>query len=175
MAFKVNTGDVYEGQNNGPMPEGDYEVVIKEIKEDKANSGTPYINVELVVRNDGDVNKAYKNKHLWYTIWASKETHEYNAKGINTLSKHAGIANGAQFNNVAEWGKLLYGKPILATVKHEDYNGKTKERVSFVGATKTPKCTHEWNATSNSTTPNTNTQNTQGSQKPAEEDDDLPF
>ncbi|MDF2530861.1 MAG: hypothetical protein K0Q65_442 [Clostridia bacterium] len=182
MAFKVNTGDIYEGnQNNGPMPEGDYEVVIKEVKEDKANTGTPYINVELVVRND--VDQTYKNKHLWYTIWASKDTGEYNAKGINTLSKHAGLSNGAQFNSVAEWGKFLFNKPILATIKHEDYNGKTRERVAFVGASKSPQCNHQWAAPSSNAAPAANNTTAKQNNKPAptprqtslNDDDDLPF
>lgn len=179
MGFTVNTNDVHEGNQGGLMPEGDYEVVIKEVKEDKANSGTPYIQIELVVRND--VNQSYKNKHLWFTIWASKETHEYNAKGINTLSKHAGISNGAQFNSVAEWGKFLFNKPILATVKHEEYNGKPRERVSFVGATKVPQCNHEWttsnnNGASNQAAPSQEWAGVKAPQKNAfQDDDDLPF
>lgn len=143
MAFTVNTNDTQEQQ--GLMKPGDYEVVIKEVKEGQSQQkGTPYIQIELIVRND--VNQEYKNKHIWYTIWDTPATREKGiyAKQINTVSKHAGIQNGATFNSFQDWGKFLFGRPMLATVKLEEYKGEQKERVSFLSATKFPQCQHNF-------------------------------
>jgi hypothetical protein len=179
--IKINHDNAHESNNQGVMPEGDYEVVVKGIEEKQASTGTPYINVELVVRND--IDQSYKNKHLWYTIWSSKDTHEYNAKGIDTISKNVGIQNGATFNSYAEWGNFLKGKPLIASVKHDEYNGKTRERVSFLAKSKQPNCNHDFNG-KGSAPSNTagNTQNNTNKQPQrdafinlAEDDDDLPF
>ncbi|WP_410496375.1 DUF669 domain-containing protein [Cellulosilyticum sp. ST5] len=157
MAFTVNTNDTQEQQ--GLMKPGDYEVVIKEVKEGQSQQkGTPYIQIELVVRND--INQEYKNKYLWYTIWDTPTTREKGiyAKQINTVSKHAGIQNGATFNSFQDWGKFLFGRPMLATVKLEEYNGEQKERVSFLSATKFPQCQHNFRVEGQG-----NTSNNQGS------------
>lgn len=153
MAFTVDTNDTQEQQ--GLMKPGDYEVVIKEVKEGASQQkGTPYIQIELIVRND--VNQEYKNKHIWYTIWDTPATREKGiyAKQINTVSKHAGIQNGATFNSFDEWGKFLFGRPMLATVKLEEYNGQQNERVSFLSATKFPQCQHSFRVEGQGSTSN---------------------
>lgn len=142
MAFTVDTNNTQENQLIKP---GDYEVVIKEVTEGcSQQKGTPYIQIELVVRND--VNQEFKNKHLWFTIWDTPTTREKGiyAKQINTVSKHTGVQNGASFNSVADWGRFIQGRPVLATVKLEEYNGEQKERVQYIGATKFPQCMHKW-------------------------------
>lgn len=168
MGFTVDTNNVPEN-NGGIMTEGDYEVVIAKVEEKTANSGSVSVQIELVVRND--VNQSYKNKHIWYQIWDTQKTRETGmyAKNINNISKHAGIQNGATFNSIDDWGRFLYGKPLLATVKHDTYNGKTREKVTFIGASKSPQCLHQWNATGSN-----NSANDTGT-VPVSKDDDLPF
>ena len=148
MAFTVDTNNTQE--NMGTIKPGDYEVVIKEVTEGASQQkGTPFIQIELVVRND--VNQEFKNKHLWFTIWDTPTTREKGvyAKQINTVSKHAGVQNGASFNSVQDWGRFIQGRPVLATVKLEEYNGEQKERVSFISATKFPQCMHKWEKQNN--------------------------
>ncbi len=160
MAFTVNTNDTQEQQ--GLMKPGDYEVVIKEVKEGQSQQkGTPYIQLELIVRND--INQEYKNKHLWYTIWDTPTTREKGvyAKQINTVSKHAGIQNGATFNSFQEWGKFLFGRPVLATVKIEEYNNEKRESVSFISATKFPQCQHNFRVEGQGSTSNNQGSNQQ--------------
>ena len=148
MAFTVNTNDTQEQQ--GLIKPGDYEVVIKAVTEGTSQQkGTPFIQLELVVRND--VNQEFKNKHVWYTIWDTPTTREKGiyAKQINTVSKHTGVQNGTNFNSVADWGRFISGRPVLATVKLEEYNGEQKERVTFINATKFPQCQHRWQTEDN--------------------------
>lgn len=143
--FTVDTNNTQEQQ--GLIKPGDYEVVIKEVTEGASQQKcTPYIQIELIIRND--INQEFKNKHLWYTIWDTPATREKGmyAKQINTVSKHAGVQNGASFNSVADWGRFIQGRPVLATVKLEEYNGEQKERVTFINATKFPQCQHRWQA-----------------------------
>ena len=188
--FTVDTNNTQEQQ--GLIKPGNYEVVIKEVTEGASQQkGTPFIQLELVVRND--VNQEFKNKHIWYTIWDTPATREKGiyAKQINTVSKHAGVQNGASFNSVADWGRFITGRPVLATVKHEEYNGDTKERVTFINATKFPQCQHSWKQensnnqssqlANNQPTSYNNNQNVagtgqawQGNNNPAD-DEELPF
>ena len=176
MAFTVDTNNTSEQQ--GVMEPGDYEVVIKEVTEGTSTQkGTPFIQIELVVRND--VNQKYKNKHLWYTIWDTPVTREKGvyAKNINTISKHTGVQNGASFNSVMDWGRFITGRPVVATVKLEEYNGEQKERVSYISGSKFPTCNHQWTNSTQSNNTYSNNQNTQQSapaQQPVQ-DDDLPF
>lgn len=148
MAFTVDTNNVQENNNRGVMKPGEYEMVIKEVKEGATQSGTAYIQIELVVRND--VDQEYKNKHVWYSIWDTQKTRESGmyARNINTISKHAGIQNGATFNGIEEWGKFLFGKAIRVTIKNDEYNGKTREQVSYINASNFQQCNHSW-ATNN--------------------------
>ncbi len=158
MAFTVDTNNVQEPQ--GIMKPGDYEVVIKEVTEGASKQkGTPYIQIELVVRND--VNQEYKNKHLWYTIWDTPATREKGmyTKQINTVSRHTGVQNGASFNSIQDWGRFIEGRPVLATVKLEEYNGEQKERVSFISATKFPQCMHKWEKQNNNSNQGNGNQN----------------
>lgn len=189
MAFTVDTNNTQE--NQGTIKPGDYEVIIKEVTEGASQQkGTPYVQIELVVRND--VNQEYKNKHLWFTIWDTPATREKGmyAKQINTVSKHAGAQNGATFNSFQDWGRFLQNRPVLATVKLEEYNGEQKERVSFISATKFPQCQHNWNTQQNANSQSNNQprnsypQNVAGTgsawqgNQPANNppvDDDLPF
>ena len=158
MAFTVDTNNIQEPQ--GIMKPGDYEVVIKEVTEGTSKQkGTPFIQIELVVRND--VNQEYKNKHLWYTIWDTPTTREKGmyAKQINTVSRHTGVQNGTNFNSVADWGRFIQGRPVLATVKIEEYNGEQKERVQYIGATKFPQCMHKWEKQNNNSNQGNGNQN----------------
>lgn len=174
MAFTIDTNNTSEQQ--GVMKPGDYEAVIKEVTEGtSAQKGTPFIQIELVVRND--VNQEYKNKHLWYTIWDTPATRDKGvyAKNINTISKHAGVQNGASFNSVAEWGRFIAGKGVVATVKLEEYNGNEKERVTYISGSKFPTCNHQWTNNNQSNNTYTNNQQSAPAQQPPVQDDDLPF
>lgn len=44
-----------------------------------------------------------------------------------------------EYKSVREYLKELEGKPVVATVKHEEYNGKTYEKVSKLSPTKNAK------------------------------------
>lgn len=163
MAFTVDTNNTQEQQ--GLIKPGDYEVIIKEVTEGASQQkGTPFIQIELVVRND--VNQEFKNKHLWFTIWDTPATREKGmyAKQINTVSKHTGVQNGASFNSIADWGRFITNRPVIATVKLEEYNGEQKERVSYISVTKFPQCQHVWQQSNSQNSNQSQSQNQQQQQ-----------
>lgn len=144
--IKTNYSDLPE-DNNSIIPEGDYEVVIKEVKEGTStNKGTPYVQFELVIRND--INQQYKNKHLWYVVYDTPTTRERGIfpGNIYKVLKHAGIPDKSEFKDYQDVTRAIFGRPIIATVKHSEYNGQTQEKVNFIGPTKFPQCHHQWQA-----------------------------
>lgn len=138
--FQINHDESFSGSTL--MPEGEYEIIIKSANEDATKSGTVYINIPLIVRND--VEQPYKNKYIFYSIWKNKQTGEYNPKAFNTIAKAIGIENGRKFANLEEMLESFKGKTARITLKHEEYNGKTSERVSFWNPTKTAICAHQF-------------------------------
>lgn len=140
MAIVLDHSNVYEG--SALKPEGDYEVVVKEAKLDTLKDGREYINIALVVRNDCP--QGYRNAYIWASLWKGKESGEFNMKQINTIGKALNIPTGKQY---ADWNALLAdfnGKAARVTIKHEEYNGNTNERVAFWNVTKFPAVAHQW-------------------------------
>lgn len=148
MGFKFNSEEATQG--NGVKPEGKYECIINRIEKRTTKNGAEGINFSLVIRNDIDGQK-YKNAYLFHTIWKKKEptTADMQVEGYNfgqlmAMGKAGGLDEGKDYENLDEYLKDLNGKCILATLKHEEYNGKTQERVSFVEETKYPECKHKF-------------------------------
>lgn len=136
--FQINHEESYSGSKL--MPEGEYEIIIKSAFEDATKNGIPYINIPLVVRND--VEQPYKNKHIFHSMWKNKESGEYNFKAINTIAKAIGIPNGTKFESLEQLLDSFKNKTAKITIKHNEYNGTTSERVSFWNPTKFPECKH---------------------------------
>ncbi|MFA6930866.1 MAG: DUF669 domain-containing protein [Lentisphaeria bacterium] len=147
MEFTTDYSDVDEG---GILPIGEYEAIIKYAGEDTVQTtGTVYINVTMVARND--VEQPCKNKYIWHKLWHRKEPTPadvklggYSSKQINALSKSAGLPNGKKYASLAEWCEELGGKCVRITVEHEEYKGKTQAKVKWVNESKHPECRHVW-------------------------------
>ena len=69
MGFSTN----YENVNDdyGILPEGDYEVIIRNIEERTTKKGSTGLNLSLVVRND--IEQKFKDRYIFYTLWKKKE------------------------------------------------------------------------------------------------------
>lgn len=124
--FQVDHDAASEGGN---VPEGSYEVIVLKAFEDTAKSGTGFINLHLVIRNDITVQKQ-QNRYIFGSIWQSKETGQYNAGMLNAVAKALKIENGKRYNNLQELLSDFVGKTCKVTVKHEEYNGKINVRVN---------------------------------------------
>lgn len=137
--FEINHDDVFEG--GGLVEEGSYEVVVSKAFEDAARSGTQFINLHLVIRND-IVGQKHQNQYLFGSIWRSKETGQYHPAMINTVSKALKIENGKKFNSLEELLGDFVGKTARVTVKHEEYNGNVNARVKGWESSRFNGCNH---------------------------------
>lgn len=133
------------------IPEGRYEVLIKNAEEKQASNGNHKLNFSFVIRND--VQQDCKNRILFFEIWKKKQPNQqdiqvqgYNFNQLMNLVKNAGgIPDGTHFETVQDLCKVLVGKCLKVTVKHEEYNGKTNAKIDqFYGLepTKFPDCKH---------------------------------
>ena len=159
--FEVNHDDAQSG--NSLMKEGDYEIIVKQAFENATKGGTVYISIPLIVRND--VDQQYKNKHIFHSVWKSKDTGEYNTGMLNTICKALKIPNGTKFKDLEELLAALVGKTAMVTIKHKEYNGEKQENVAYWNETKFPECKHVFK----------NNEAVQTGFFPVESDDDLPF
>lgn len=142
--FKINHDEVMEF---GLIDEGTYEVVVQNAFEDAANTGTMFINLQLIIRND--IDQKHKNQYIFASIWQSKQTGEYHSGMINSVAKALNIENGKTFNTLQELLDDFKRKTARVTVKHEEYNGNTNARVKFWEQTKFPQNNHKFKTNSN--------------------------
>ena len=73
---------------------------------------------------------------------ADKQVNGYGFGQVMALGKAAGLPDGKEYDSLQQFCEELVGKPLRATIKHEEYNGKTQERVSWLNPTKFPEVNH---------------------------------
>ena len=115
MGFSTN----YENVNDdyGILPEGDYEVIIRNIEERTTKKGSTGLNLSLVVRND--IEQKFKDSIYFYTLWkkkeptdADKQVQGYIFNQIMRLAKSAKLPNGKAYESVMDLCKDLMHRPI---------------------------------------------------------------
>lgn len=159
MAFKTNTSAT---GGNTPVPEGEYEVIIRNAEEKKSYSGAnTKLNFSLVIRND--VEQKQKNRYLFLEIWKKHEPNSddiqvdnYNyAHLMNLVKAVGGIPDGTEFETVHDLCKVLVGKCLKVKVIHSSYNGRTSEKIDQLyglSATNFPDCKHVFKSANSGTT-----------------------
>ena len=134
MAFRTSK------PSNGLLPEGTYEVILKDGGYmDVTKGGTPYLNIPLVVRNDVDQNG--KNAYIWDAIWTESSQKHIDFK-VNNISDAVGIPYDTEFETIEDWGLYIKGKCMRVKVTHEEYNGNENLNVSGYLKTEYPDCKH---------------------------------
>lgn len=161
--------------NDGNIADGTYEAVISFVKEDaNKNTGTEFINFDLVVRND--VDQKYKNSHIFHRVWRSKDTGKYNQGRLMAIAQAAGMTDKKHYNSFEDFMKDFTGAPVKVTVrtKTSEYNGKTYDNTDVTRWAKTdfPQIAHQWKP---GTEPGSNPFNGSTTAAPTVQDDDLPF
>lgn len=186
MGFKSNWNEATQGSSI--KPEGDYECLIAKVEERVTKNGKENLNISMVIRNDVEQN--YKNGCIFDTLWKKKEptNADLQVKGysygqIMALGKAAGLPDGKEYDSLEQFCGELVNKPMRVTIKHEEYNGKTQERVSWRNPTKYPTVKHiPKQTTTNTATAYAQPQQSYASAQPTNQgftdmpiDDDLPF
>jgi len=125
--YSNNTGGSFEA-----VPEGNYEMIINNAKEDATKSGAETLQIDLLVRNDLDgvpdlaaTNKKYHNRHVFVDNWKRKATNQYDMQGFQYILQAAKVPEGTPIHTVDDFIKLITGVPVQVFVKQElnKYNG----------------------------------------------------
>lgn len=176
MAFATNYAN---SDSNAPVPEGEYEVLIRKSEMGKDRNDAEIVDMQLVIRND--VEQGQKNRIIFNAlrrVSADKLTESdkmcdgFFSPAVQGLSKAAQLPEGKSYDSIAEWAKDLLGKPIRVTVKHSTgRDGKVFVNARYYNPTKFPAVNH---------VPKDIAQTSGGSAggytAPAQvQDDDLPF
>lgn len=138
MAFlTANYENNQQGGNYDPLPQGNYEMVIKSAQETATPNGSESLQLDLVVRNDLDkvpelaeTNAKYHNRHVFMDNWKRKSTHQYDMEGFQYILEGAQVPEGTVINSVDDFIKWISGRPVRVFVKKikDTYNGETKDK-----------------------------------------------
>lgn len=106
---------------------GQYEVVINEIREDAAKTGTKFLNFFLKVRTD--VNQAAKGEMIFQKVYQNKETHQYPPKILLAICQAVGVPENANFNSLQDLMNALTRRPVKVKVDLREFNGQEQPEV----------------------------------------------
>lgn len=147
MAFGTN----YEGipTGGGLVPQGNYETVVTNAVISQTKNGKHKVSLMLTIRND--IQQDCQNRVLFIDIWrkreptaADEQVDGFNFAQLMAVSRAAQIPSGQSFESLEQFLQALCGRCLIATVKHETYNGETTAKVDPLGTepTKFPDCRH---------------------------------
>ena len=147
MAFGTN----YEGipTGGGLVPQGNYETVVTNAVISQTKNGKYKVSLMLTIRND--IQQNCQNRVLFIDIWrkreptaADEQVDGFNFAQLMAVSRAAQIPSGQSFESLEQFLQALCGRCLIATVKHETYNGETTAKVDALDTmpTKFPECRH---------------------------------
>lgn len=147
MAFGTN----YEGipTGGGLVPQGNYETIITNAVISQTKNGKYKVSLALTIRND--IQQDCQNRVLFIDIWrkreptpADEQVDGFNFAQLMAVSRAAQIPSGQSFESLEQFLQALCGRCLIATVKHETYNGETTAKVDALDTmpTKFPDCRH---------------------------------
>ena len=139
----------YSEQEQVLIPEGTYEFIIKNAEVAETKGGTENIYIPLVIRND--VAQEAQNRMVFHRIYRKKEPSPadmefggFNAAQLNALCKAVGLPNGSDYESLEEVLFVLTGGVFRAELYHEEFNGKTSEKIKFPKPSNYPASSHAW-------------------------------
>lgn len=147
MAFGTNYENIPQG--GGLVPQGNYETVITNAVISQTKNGKYKVSFMLTIRND--IQQDCQNRVLFIDIWkrreptpADNQVDGFNFAQLMAVSRAAQIPSGQSFESLSQFLQALCGRCLIATVKHETYNGETSAKVDPLGTapTKFPDCRH---------------------------------
>lgn len=120
-------------QNHDIIPEGTYEFQIGAASTATTKGGTEYISIPMTIRKDLD--QPQKGRVLYHAIWKKHQPNNmdsqiggFNFGSVMAILKNAGIPAGTEFDSLKDMLKSVEGKPIRASVIHDEYNGRTSAK-----------------------------------------------
>lgn len=147
MAFGTNYKNIPQG--GSLVPEGNYECIITNAEIRQTRNGKHKVGFMLTIRND--IQQDCQNRVLFIDIWrkreptpADEQVDGFNFSQLMAVSRAAQIPSGQSFESLEQFLQALCGRCLLATVKHETYNGETTAKVDPLDTAPTafPECRH---------------------------------
>lgn len=133
-------------------PEGEYEVIIKEIKDKEFKTGTHGLNMKLLIRND--VNQHGKNGFFFHTFWKRKTptTQDFQVDGYSFnqlmwLAQQCGLPSGKNYDSFEQFCNDMIDKCIRVKMEYDNdriYNGRPQEKITAIMKTQHPECHHKY-------------------------------
>lgn len=130
MAYKYD-----EKQAKGafePLPIAEYEAIISNVEPKVAKSNAKYLNLTLTIRND--VEQGGQNRKMFAMVMLEGKA----VFQLHQLLKNVGTDEGAEFENEESLIRHILYKPIRFKNKHEEYEGKTNDRLAYWMPTQHP-------------------------------------
>lgn len=186
--FTTDYSNIEDNNNDfQPLPEGEYEVVIKNATERSTPNGKEETQFTLIVRNDltkvpelAEQNGKYANRHIFVDEWKRDIDGEYKYKMDNFMHylNGVGVPEGTAIENFEQLLSMFTNKAVRVFVKQEEneYKGE-KQIVNRVAPwnfkhTRYPQMNHQWKDQDKETTKSGNPFINNG---PDVNSDDLPF
>lgn len=160
MGFSNNYSKAKESTFD-TKPEGEYEVIIKEIKEygytNAAGEKKSRLAVKLLIRND--VDQPCKNGWLFHSYFQRKAptkqdecTNGFSYSSLMWLSQQAGVPDGKNYETFEEFLSDLIDRCIRVKMtldRKRIYNGNPQETISAIMQTRFPECRHKYEPSEN--------------------------
>lgn len=147
MGFGTNYENIPQG--GSLVPQGNYEAIITNAEIRQTKNGKYKVGLTLTIRND--IQQDCQNRVLFIDIWrkreptpADEQVDGFNFAQLMAVSRAAQIPSGQSFESLEQFLQALCGRCLIATVKHETYNGETTAKVDPLGTepTQFPDCRH---------------------------------
>lgn len=132
MAFSVNHSQASQGKYI-PL-EGTYEVVFQKAEEKVTPNLKHLINFTFLIRTDvmqDEQGETFEFAMFPLNSPSPRDPEGYRLGTIQMICKCVGIAEGMNFESLADWLDAITGLPIKVEVKHREYNGKTQINVNY--------------------------------------------
>ena len=92
-------------------------MIVNIVKEDATRSGSEYMELDLIVRND--VQQKHQNQHIFHKIWKKKDTGKYNFQMFNTLGWAFRLQENKSYSSIDDLMQDFFMKVAKVTVKNE--------------------------------------------------------
>lgn len=108
-----------------PIKPGKYEVVISEVKKDKAkSSGAEMLKLTLTIRSN--VDQEFKKRKVFDNLVVSENA----MFRFDQVAVACGYGKDHDFATIDEFAKAIRGQVVAVTIKNETYDGKIQDRVA---------------------------------------------
>lgn len=152
--FVTDYGDT--GNENTLIPEGEYEAIIRNAEERNTRSGSLFLSLSLVIRND--VQQGCHNRYVFENMFKKKEPTQsdkqvqgYSFKRLMQIASAAQLPAGKAYETVQDFCKDLLQRPVRITVYHDPYGGKLEAKIQYFDRTNCPQVHHIWKEQQNKT------------------------